>query len=102
MSTVILHMRVRPEKENRFLEILRRVTVEMRVSEPDTRVYAVWKTNTRHEYFLVESYRNEAARQQHNAAHAAVFEEFMSCLAQPPRVENLGAFVVGIPPGDDT
>ncbi len=97
MSTVTVRMRVKPEKEKRFLEILSEVISKMKLSEPDTRVYAVWKTQNINEYLLVESYVSEAGRELHNRNHTEVFSEFIACLAGPPVTEALEDFVVGVP-----
>jgi len=96
MSTVIVRMRVKPEKEARFLEIFREVCAKMETGEPDARAYMVWRAEAAHEYVLVESYRTEAGREFHNQAHTGVFQEFMDCLAETPETEALGEFVVGV------
>lgn len=97
MSTVIVRMRVKPDMENRFLEIFHEVVQKMKRSEPQTRVYAVWKTQQEHEYLLVESYTSQSGRELHERQHTGVFTEFMSCLASPPETEVLGDFVLGVP-----
>ncbi len=97
MSTVTVRMRVRPEREARFLEILDDVTAKVAAHEPDCRVYATWATQEPQVYLMVEAYRSEAGRELHNQLHAAIAPEFFSLLAEPPVVETLGAVVAGHP-----
>ena len=97
MSTVTVRLLVQPEKEAEFLRIFRDVATIVETDEPDCIIYAVWETGTPHEYLLVESYRSEAGRIDHNQRHAGVFQAFIGCLATPPQTETLGAQVLGIP-----
>jgi quinol monooxygenase YgiN len=90
-------MKVRPECEARFLEILREVTSVVKSDEPDCRVYATWKTAEPHVYFMLESYRSEEGRGNHERLHAHVASEFFGLLAEPPVVEQLGELAVGHP-----
>jgi quinol monooxygenase YgiN len=97
MSTVTVRLRVHPDREAEFLRIFREVAHIVETAEPDCTIYAVWQTQTPHEYLLVESYRTEAGRTHHNTRHAGVFHAFISCLSEPPITETLGAQVLGIP-----
>lgn len=97
MATLLIRMRVLPEKEERFLEIITQITGSMKDAEPDTRVYAFWRTKNPYEYFLVESYTTSEALEYHIGRHIGFQEEFGTCLAQPPDVEELGEFVIGAP-----
>lgn len=97
MTTLIIRLQMKPEKEERCLQIIDGIIEKMRTTEPDTRVYAFWRTKTPHEYLLVESYTNAEALEFHIGQHMAGQEEFMSCLSQPPQVETLGEFVTGYP-----
>lgn len=97
MSTVTVRLRVHPDRETEFLRIFREVADIVEAHEPDCTIYAVWQTQTPHEYLLVESYRTEAGRTHHNQRHAEVFHPFIACLAEPPITETLGAQVLGIP-----
>lgn len=95
MSTVTVRMKVKPERHEDFLRILAQVTASVDAKEPDCFVYATWKTQTPYEYLMVESYRSEDGRAFHNAQHANVFEDFMSCLEGRPEVEQLGDMLFG-------
>lgn len=97
MTTLLIRMRVLPEKEARFLEITSSIVEAMHGEEPDVRIYAIWRTENAHEYFLVESYLNAEALELHIGRHIAFQEEFGTLLAEPPQVEKLGDFVVGVP-----
>ena len=97
MTTLIIRLQMKPEKEERCLQIIDGIIEKMRTTEPDTRVYAFWRTKTPHEYLLVESYTNAKALEFHIGQHMAGQEEFMSCLSQSPQVETLGEFVTGYP-----
>ncbi len=97
MSTVTVRMRVCPEREARFLQILDDVTAKVAAHEPDCMVYATWATQEPQVYLMVEAYRSEAGRELHNQLHAAIAPEFFSLLAEPPVVETLGAVVAGHP-----
>ena len=95
MSTVTVRMKVKPECHDDFLRILKDVTQAVEDSEPDCFDYATWKTSTPFEYLMVESYRSEAGRELHNAQHTDVFQGFIDCLVEPPRVEALGDLSFG-------
>lgn len=97
MSTVVVRLRVRPAKCDRFLEIFRAVADSVEADEPDCLIYALWETTTPYEYLLVESYRTEAGRSTHNERHGNVWPEFMSCLDGKPETERLGAQLLGVP-----
>ncbi|MEM7568893.1 MAG: antibiotic biosynthesis monooxygenase family protein [Pseudomonadota bacterium] len=97
MSTVTVRMKVRPEREADFLKIFSDVADIVETEEPDCVAYMVWETGTPHEYFLVESYRSDAGREEHNKRHAAVAQEFFACLDGPPETETLGRQVLGTP-----
>ncbi len=97
MSTVTVRMRVKPECEARFLEILAAVTRRVKAEEPDCLVYSTWATTEPHVYLMVESYRTAAGRELHNSLHAGVAPELFSLLAERPQVEQLGALAVGHP-----
>lgn len=100
MTTLVIRMQVKPEKEERFLEIVNTIIGAMKTTEPETRVYAFWRTQTPHEYFMIESYLSAAALEFHIGEHIGYQEEFGSCLAAPPHVETLGDFVTGYPNED--
>lgn len=97
MSTVTVTLQVKPDREAEFLQIFNQVAAIVEADEPDTLIYAVWETGTPHEYFLVESYRTEAGRENHNKIHAAIAPKFMDCIAQPPQTQTLGKQILGIP-----
>lgn len=100
MTTLIIRLQMKPEKEERCLEIINSIIAKMKTTEPETRVYAFWRTKTPHEYFMVESYTTDTALEFHIGQHLENQDEFVSCLAKPPQVEKLGDFVAGYP--DDT
>lgn len=97
MTTLIIRMQVKPEREERFLEIIHSIVASMKGAEPETRVYAFWRTQTPHEYVLVESYITASALDYHISRHIGGQEEFGTCLAAPPQTEKLGEFVTGYP-----
>lgn len=97
MSTLLIRMRIKPEKEDRFLETIHGIVESMPGNEPETRVYAFWRTKTPHEYFMVESYTSEDALKFHISRHIDGQEEFQTLLSEPPEVEELGDFVTGFP-----
>lgn len=97
MTTLLIRLQVLPEKEELFLKHIRGIVETMPGHEPDTRVYAFWKTKTPHEYFMVESYTNAEALKFHISRYINTQEEFQTYLAKPPQVEELGDFVVGVP-----
>lgn len=97
MSTVVVRLRAKPSKCDRFLEIFRSVADIVESDEPDCLIYALWETAVPNEYLLVESYRTEAGRTAHNERHGGVWREFMDCLAEEPSTEQLGAQVLGVP-----
>lgn len=97
MSTVTVKMRVKPEREEDFLQIFKDVATIVASDEPDCLVYAVWETGTPHEYFLVESYRSEEGRKYHETLHSAVAPAFFECLEGKPETMPLGRQVLGIP-----
>lgn len=101
MTTLVIRMQVKPEKEKRFLEIVTAIVGAMKDAEKETRVYAFWRTQTPYEYFMIESYTSAEALEFHIGRHIGYQKEFGTCLAKAPEVEELGEFVVGYP-DDDT
>lgn len=97
MSTVTVKMTVMPEKEQEFLRIFKEVAAITQRDEEDCLIYAVWKTGQPHEYFLVESYRSEQGRKDHEARHSGVAPAFFACLDGPPETVVLGEQVLGMP-----
>lgn len=97
MTTLLIRMDVLPEMEERFLEHIRGTVAAMPGHEPETRVYAFWKTKTPYQYFMVESYTRAEALASHIERHKHGQAEFQTFLATPPEVEKLGDFVVGVP-----
>lgn len=95
MSTVTVRMKVKPDRHDDFLRILKDVTEAVQAGEPDCFVYATWRTGNPYEYLMVESYRSEAGRDFHNATHSAVAPAFFDCLVEPPEVEQLGDLLYG-------
>lgn len=95
MSTVTVRMKVKPDRHDDFLRILKDVTEAVQTSEPDCFVYATWKTSTPFEYLMIEGYRSEAGRELHNSRHSGVAPEFFDCLESPPVVEQLGDLLFG-------
>lgn len=97
MTTLLIRMNVKPEKEDRFLETIHSIVDSMLGHEPETRVYAFWRTQTPHEYFMVESYLTKEDLGHHIDRHKEGQAEFQTFLAKPPEIEELGDFVVGVP-----
>lgn len=97
MTTLLIRMDVLPEKEERFLNHIQGIVETMPGHEPETRVYAFWRTKTPHQYFMVESYTSAEALHSHIERHKHGQAEFQTFLAKPPQVEELGDFVVGFP-----
>lgn len=97
MTTLVIRMQVKPEKEARFLEIISHIVNAMKDEEPETRVYGFWRTKTPHEYYMLESYTKASALQHHIQRHSAFQEEFGTLLSAPSDIEELGDFVVGYP-----
>lgn len=95
MSTVTVRMRVKPDRHDDFLRILKDVTEAVQSDEPDCFVYATWQTANPYEYLMVESYRSEAGRDFHNETHSGVAHAFFDCLVEPPEVEKLGDLLYG-------
>lgn len=97
MTTLVIRLQVKPEKEDRFLEVINEIVGSMKGNEPQTRVYAFWKTKTPYEYFMLESYTTASALQHHIGRHSAFQEEFATFLSSPSKIEELGEFVIGYP-----
>ena len=97
MTSLLIRMEVLPEMEEHFLEHIKSIVASMPGHEPETRVYAFWRTQAPHEYFMVESYTTPEALKSHIARHIDGQAKFQTFLAKPPEVEELGEFVVGFP-----
>ncbi len=97
MTTLIIRMQVKPEKESRFLEIVNEIVGAMKTTEPETRIYAFWRTQVPYEYFMIESYTTASALEFHIGQHIGYQKEFSTCLSAPPQTEQLGDFVTGYP-----
>jgi len=97
VTTLIIRMRVKPEKEERFLEIAHTITGAMKDNEPEVRVYGYWRTQEPYEYLMLESYLSASALDFHIAQHEEFRDEFGTLLSEPPEIETLGEFVMGYP-----
>lgn len=95
MSTVTVRMKVKPDRHDDFLRILKDVTEAVSTGEPDCFVYATWHTETPYEYLMIEAYNTEAGRELHNERHKGVAAAFFDCLEAPPTVEKLGDVLFG-------
>lgn len=90
MISFVIRMRVMPEKKDRFLEIIHGIVAAMEGNEPETRIYAFWRTKTPNEYMLIESHRSVEALKFHIGQHIAVQDELLACLSEPLSAEELG------------
>lgn len=97
MSSAIFRICIEPENEERFLEIVGEIVEAMKSTEPETRVYGLWKTQKPQEYLLFESYLSKAAFKFHEVQHLALLKEFQTLVTDLPEVEKLGDFAVGVP-----
>ena len=90
-------MYVKPEKEERFLEVITQNVSTMKNEEPETRVYAFWRTRNPLEYVLIESFLTKEAFDYHVDRHLHTQKEFATFFSRPPETSVLGDFVVGWP-----
>lgn len=96
MPTTIVRLKVRPEKEQEFLDIFREVSDRVKAKEPECTLYETWETGTPHEYYHLVSYRTQAARDFHSEINTNVGPRFLPCLYEDPQVEELGVQIVGL------
>lgn len=97
MSTVIVRMQVKPDKENEFLEIFSEVAEVVKTREAECLIYAVWKTGVPYQYYHIASYRTQAGRNYHTDLHKdGIGPRFLPCLEGDPQAEELGEQVLGI------
>jgi quinol monooxygenase YgiN len=97
MSTVIVRMTVKADCVDAFAAILRDVSSNVPIHEPDCLIYSTWRTDQPNVFVMVESYRSEAGRALHNARYAELFPKFIALLDGPPTTEVLGDLLAGVP-----
>lgn len=96
MPTIIVRLSVKPEREQDFLDIFREVSERVKAQEPECTLYETWKTTKPHEYYHLVSYETQAARDRHAELNTDVGPRFLPCLAEEPKVEDLGDKVLGL------
>ena len=83
MLTFLSRMKVKPAKEKEYLELVHKLTTEVRSKEPDTIQYQFYKLRDEpYGYAVFESFTNEAAEQAH--LETSHFAEYA-----PPMIECL-------------
>lgn len=66
MLTFLSRMKVKPEKEAEFIELVHKLTAEVRANEPDTLQYQFYKLRDEPlGYAVYESFTDEAAEEVH-------------------------------------
>lgn len=66
MMTFIARMQVKPGAEERFEDLARQLTAEVRAAEPDTLAYEFFRLpGTERGYAVFESFASEAAEEAH-------------------------------------
>ena len=80
--TFIARMNVFPEKEARYVEIIKQLEKDVAANEPGTLYYRFFKLDGDCRYGVIESFQDEAAEETHmNAPYLqAIMEDIMACL----------------------
>ena len=83
MLTFLSRMKIKPEKQEEYLELVRNLTAEVLANEPDTLEYQFYKLrDDPYGYAVYESFTDEAAEQAHlETPHFAKYA--------PPMIECL-------------
>jgi quinol monooxygenase YgiN len=90
-DTILVRMKVKPEKEAEFRAIMVKLAATVKANEPDCLYYDLFKAPGEHEYWLLEGYVDAEARRHHEKSEYtnAVVKEFFACLEGRPSVEKL-------------
>lgn len=86
MLTFLSRMKVKPEKEAEYLELVAKLTAQVQAKEPDTLQYQFYKLRDQdYGYAVYESFTDQAAEDAHLAtAHfAELAPPMIECLDGP-------------------
>lgn len=80
--TFIARMKIFPNKEARYREIIKQLEKDVAANEPGTLYYRFFKLDADNSYAVIESFSDEAAEEAHmNAPYLqAIMEDIMACL----------------------
>lgn len=86
---VFMRVRVKPEKREEFIGLMRGLQRDVRANEPDTLVFEIAQGDDPLEFLFFEGFTDEAARERHQNMpyHVAVSPAGYACLAQDPQIE---------------
>lgn len=96
MIAVIMHVRTKPDKAARFVELITQLQEDVRANEPDTYLFQVMRSaDDANSFAFAEIFASEDARNSHarRPYHVAMSEEGYSCLDGDPDIrvfETLG------------
>lgn len=90
-DTILVKMKVKPEKESEFRAIMVKLAATVKANEPGCLYYDLFKAPGENAYWLLEGYVNAEARRHHEQTEYthAVVKDFFSCLQGRPSVEKL-------------
>lgn len=92
MIVMIATMKVAPENQAPFEEIMRELSATVREREPGVTLYQLAKVQgTETSYRMIERYESQDAFRSHVAAEwfQTAFPKFSALLAEPPVLEKL-------------
>ncbi|RVQ64729.1 antibiotic biosynthesis monooxygenase [Croceicoccus ponticola] len=89
MIGVIMHVRTKPDKTARFVELVTQLQQDVHMNEPDTLHFQVMRSpDDRDAFAFSEVFRNRAAFEAHalQPYHVAMSEEGWACLDGEPDI----------------
>ncbi len=98
MIAILMTVRVKPDKAERFAELITQLRKDVHAGEPDTLVFQVLRDrDDANRFHFVEVFADEAAKERHANMpyHHAMSEEGWACLDGEPVIrecEPLGSF----------
>lgn len=91
MIGIVMHVRVQPDKADRFVELTEQLISDIRANEPDTLLYEVLRADDDPNLFVYTSvFRSAEAREEHaqQPYHTAMSDEAWSCLSEDPEIRT--------------
>lgn len=89
MIGVIMHVRTKPDKTARFVELVTQLQHDVRANEPDTLLFQVMRSEEERDAFaFAEIFRDAHAKAEHanRPYHLAMSDEGYACLEGEPDI----------------
>jgi quinol monooxygenase YgiN len=91
MIAIIMHVRTKPDKTERFVELITQLQKDVRANEPDTILFQIMRSkDDEHMFCFTEFFTDKAAWEAHANMpyHVAMSDEGWSCLDGEPDIRT--------------